>query len=52
MIECEALHLLKMPLAKRRVALWEREDKRGKESVDQLKAVMLSIHQHKHKTVA
>lgn len=52
MIECEAKHLLKMPLARRRTALWEREDKRGKESVDELKAVMLSIHQHKNKTVA
>lgn len=52
MIECEAKHLLKMPLARRRTALWEREDKRGKESVDQLKAVMLSIHQHRNKTVA
>ena len=44
LIECEAKHLLKMPLAKRRHELDERVKKRGNKSVDELKAVMASIH--------
>ena len=44
LVECEAQHLLKMPLAKRRHELDERVKKRGAKSVDELKAVMASIH--------
>jgi uncharacterized hydantoinase/oxoprolinase family protein len=44
MTECEARHLLAMPLWKRRDELDERIKKRGVKSVDQLKAVMASIH--------
>jgi hypothetical protein len=44
MMECEARHLLTMPLWKRRDELEEREKKRGAKSVEQLKAVMASIH--------
>jgi hypothetical protein len=44
MVECEARHLLTMPLWKRRDELDAREKKRGIKSVEQLKAVMASIH--------
>ena len=44
LVECEAQHLLKMPLTKRRHELDERVKKRGAKSVDELKAVMASIH--------
>ncbi len=44
MIECEAKHLLTLPLWKRREELDVREKKRGVKSVEQLKAVMASIH--------
>jgi hypothetical protein len=44
MIECEAKHLLTLPLWKRREELDAREKKRGVKSVEQLKAVMASIH--------
>jgi uncharacterized hydantoinase/oxoprolinase family protein len=44
MTECEARHLLTMPLWKRRDELDERIKKRGNKSVDQLKAVMASMH--------
>jgi uncharacterized hydantoinase/oxoprolinase family protein len=44
MTECEARHLLTMPLWKRRDELEERTKKRGAKSVEQLKAVMASIH--------
>ena len=47
LVECEAQHLLKMPLAKRRHELDERVRKRGTKSVDELKAVMASIHRKK-----
>lgn len=43
-IECEAKHLLAMPLTQRRQELDERVKRRGKQSVDELKAVMLRIH--------
>ena len=45
LIECEARHLLKMPLADRRAALTGREQKRG--SVEELKKVMTLIHSQK-----
>lgn len=44
LVECEAQHLLKMPLWKRRDELEERTKRRGTKSVEQLKAVMASIH--------
>lgn len=47
LIECEAKHLLTMPLYDRRQALDERTKKRGHKAVDQLKAVMASIHSKK-----
>lgn len=47
LIECEAKHLLTLPLWKRRDELEERVKKRGQKTVDQLKAVMASIHSKK-----
>jgi hypothetical protein len=44
MLECEARHLLTLPLWKRRDELEVREKKRGVKSVEQLKAVMASMH--------
>ena len=44
LIECEARHLLSMPLAERRVALTERQKKRGAPAVEALKAVMADLH--------
>jgi ribose 1,5-bisphosphokinase PhnN len=44
MIECEARHLLAMPLHKRRDQLDARVKQRGAKSVEELKAVMASIH--------
>ncbi len=49
MIECEARHLLTLPLWKRREELDAREKKRGVKSVEQLKAVMASIHTRRKK---
>lgn len=49
MIECEAKHLLTLPLWKRREELDAREKKRGIKSVEQLKAVMASIHTRRKK---
>jgi hypothetical protein len=49
MIECEAKHLLTLPLWKRRDELDVREKKRGIKSVEQLKAVMASIHTRRKK---
>ncbi len=49
MIECEAKHLLTLPLWKRREELDVREKKRGVQSVEQLKAVMASIHTRRKK---
>lgn len=49
MTECEARHLLTMPLWKRRDELEERTKKRGAKSVDELKAVMASIHAKRKK---
>lgn len=49
MTECEARHLLTMPLWKRRDELEERTKKRGVKSVEQLKAVMASIHAQRKK---
>ena len=46
-VECEAKHLLKMSLANRRYELDERIKKRGHKSVNELKAVMASIHKKK-----
>lgn len=43
-IECEARHLLRMPLQDRRAALADREKTRGKQSVDELRAVMTAVH--------
>ena len=45
LIECEARHLLKMPLAARREGLAAREQKRG--SIEELKRVMTQIHSQK-----
>ena len=45
LIECEARHLLKMPLAARREGLAAREQKRG--SVEELKRAMTQIHSQK-----
>jgi len=45
MVECEARHLLAMPLAERRDGLAALEQKRG--SVEKLKAVMVLIHSQK-----
>ena len=42
MVECEARHLLVMPLAKRREGLAAREQKRG--NIDELKKAMTRIH--------
>jgi uncharacterized Zn finger protein (UPF0148 family) len=42
LVECEARHLLAMPLAKRREALAARETKRG--NIDELKKAMTAIH--------
>ncbi len=44
LVECEARHLLSMPLHKRRDQLDERVKKRGAKSVNELKAVMASMH--------
>lgn len=41
-MECEARHLLAMPLAKRREGLAAREQKRG--TIDELKKAMTRIH--------
>jgi hypothetical protein len=49
MVECEAKHLLTLPLWKRREELDAREKKRGVKSVEQLKAVMASIHTRRKK---
>lgn len=49
MVECEAKHLLTLPLWKRRDELDVREKKRGIKSVEQLKAVMASIHTRRKK---
>lgn len=49
MTECEAKHLLTLPLWKRRDELDVREKKRGIKSVEQLKAVMASIHTRRKK---
>lgn len=49
MVECEARHLLTLPLWKRRNELEDREKKRGIHSVDELKAVMASIHMKRKK---
>jgi hypothetical protein len=49
MLECEARHLLTLPLWKRREELDAREKKRGVKSVEQLKAVMASIHTKRKK---
>jgi len=49
MLECEAKHLLTLPLWKRRDELDAREKKRGVKSVEQLKAVMASIHTKRKK---
>ena len=43
-VECEARHLLKMPLKERRAALVAREEKRGKQAVDALRNVMADVH--------
>jgi hypothetical protein len=49
MLECEARHLLTLPLWKRRDELDVREKRRGIKSVEQLKAVMAAIHTKRKK---
>ena len=49
MLECEARNLLTLPLWKRRDELDVREKRRGIKSVEQLKAVMASIHTKRKK---
>ncbi len=51
MLECEARHLLTLPLWKRREQLEAREKRRGFASVEKLKAVMQELHK-KTKSVA
>ena len=43
LIECEALHLLSLPLQDRRKALEDREKKRGVKATNELRNVMRSI---------
>ncbi len=43
-LECEAKYLMAMPLEKRRAQLAIREEKRGREAVNRLRDVMLSMH--------
>jgi hypothetical protein len=43
-IECEARHLLRMPLAERRAALAAREKKRRPNAIEELKKAMVLIH--------
>ena len=47
MLECEARYLLRMPLTERRIQLDLRERKRGKPATDQLRQVMIDLHQEK-----
>jgi len=47
LIECEARHLLSMPLAERRAELANRQKKRGVAAVEALKNVMLDLHGRK-----
>lgn len=49
LMECEARHLLEMPLLERREALAAREKKRGKDDVERMKAVMLALHEKRKK---
>lgn len=51
MLECEARHLLTLPLWKRRENLDALEKKRGVVSVNKLKEVMAAVHA-KRKSVA
>ena len=44
MMECEARHLLSMPLAARRAELAERQKKRGAAAVEELKKAMMELH--------
>ena len=44
LIECEARHLLRLPLAERRKGLLDRERQRGPASVAELKAIMQELH--------
>ena len=44
LVECEARHLLAMPLPERRAALKARERQRGAEQVQALKDAMVRIH--------
>lgn len=48
-LECEARHLLKMPLEQRREALSVREVKRGKEAIDKLRKAMIEVHEASRK---
>lgn len=47
--ECEAAHLLKLPLHERRAALAAREKKCSKDEVERMKAVMLALHEKRKK---
>lgn len=42
-LECEAIHLLEMPLHRRREALAHREKERGQQAVQKLQSVMAQI---------
>lgn len=42
-LECEARHLLKIPIEKRRALLLDRLPIRGRQSVEELKSMMQSI---------
>lgn len=44
MLECEARHLLKMPLNLRREALAARDKQRGVKATDDLRKVMSALH--------
>ena len=44
MMECEARHLLSIPLETRRAELAERQKKRGAAAVEALKTVMMDLH--------
>jgi hypothetical protein len=49
LVECEARHLLSMPLNNRRDQLDARVKQRGAKAVDELKAVMASMHAQRKK---
>lgn len=50
-LECEAVHLLKLPLAERRKLLGAFEDKRGGEAITELKKRLVGLHNAKQRHV-